>query len=409
MIDDSQLNQKNPRFEELISLFKERRVLDLHKMLEHLFGEFYQNAGYTFHESAPLISEEDNSVLFTGAFISAVKDILLSGNYGDESSGIYMRQECLRTQDFKHAFENGFIPLGQTYFNMIGILSKPGRFNAVCAEAIDFTVNKLGIEAYRVKIKSTKLYDELDDIRVDSTITVEYDTEPESYYWWNYGIDGVHGEGITLCVLNPATNEWWDVGNIVKIVNNVGSELGTEFGYGNEFLLSATIGVAEPLRLSQVFEIFEYESGLSQKYFAYLEAMVRMKNAGVMVGDHKTNHIYKQYLKSIQYIGSCIGKSIEEILSDIIIFERGLGITDSDFGKEIAFMQDHENKRRGFSGLVKRVGKHLWDISKGRTPKETMSDPEGMLKNYLITNGIDINEVKDDLERLRRFNVNFQI
>jgi hypothetical protein len=387
-------------------LFDQRRIQELHRYLDILFFNYYQEANYSFVEEIPLVSNTDSSVLFVGAFISALKDILLSGDYPEGSNGIYMRQACLRTQDFAEGFNNDFIPLGQTFFNMIGILSRPGRFTETLNETLNFIIKRLGVASSRIKVKSSTRYDHLKSLKINHGIEVEYDTEKESYYWWNYGIDGVHGEGITICILNEVTGEWWGVGNVVRILDADGRELGTESGFGHEFLLSATLNISQPLKLSKVFETFEYQGGLHQKYFAYLEAVARMKQAGVSIGDHKTNHIYKQYLKSLQHMGSFINKNPQLIVTEISIFLQSLGMSNSDLDEELQFLMRHQDRKKNFGGIVKRVGKYLWALSQERKPKEIIINPEEMIKEYLIKNGIDLYEVSKELERLKRFKLN---
>jgi len=392
-----------PLQEKAKELFEKNEIRELHELVKTEFNNYFEHANYEQRPSAPLISNRDESVLFTGASISAIKPILLSGNYPEGKNGVYISQECLRTRALKHAFENDYIPFGQTYFNMSTILSRPGRFKDVTQEALDFTVNRLGVDASRIIIRSTKTNNELAAIDTYAGVRVDFDNQKSSYYHWNYGIPGVRGEGVAICIFNPADNKYWDVGNIVMILDKENRELGTEFGYGHEFLLTAMVGVEEPLEMSQIFELHKLEGGLPKKYYSYLEAVVRMKRAGIKIGDHEEEHIYKQYLKSLQFMGQTLGKNIEEVVTEMKGFNEFLDGNSLDLEPEEELMERHLGRKLQVEQMVKRVGKFLWAREHGQKAKETIQDPWAMIDNYLTQNGIDKLEVKRELERLNRF------
>ncbi|MEI7603651.1 MAG: hypothetical protein WCJ19_01365 [bacterium] len=255
------------------------------------------------------------------------------------------RTEWFKERAYNEAFNNEWIPYGQIYFAMMGILSREGRFNTVVQEAVDFTINHLGVEKERLMLRSTKKYSGLDTVDSVVDIPTEYDTKPEKYYVWPYGIDGVYGEGLTVSVFNPANEIWFDIGNIVTIYNNNGKELGTEFGYGHEFMLTAVVGVDEALKFSKVFQLFPFELGLAKKYYSTLESVVRMRLAGTQLGDQGVDHMYKQYVKSLQLIGSAMGKSSEDIVTEMTQFVDFLEIKNIKLEKELKFIERHKKRR----------------------------------------------------------------
>lgn len=404
MTDEGSVSEIFPTpAERAIELFSRNEIRELHALIRDEFADYYEKSGYHKETSAPLVSGEDKSVLFTGASISAVKSILLSGRYPQESKGVYLDQECLRTKALKHAFDNDYIPFGQTYFHMSTILSKPGRFEDATMEALDFTINHLGIDVSRVLIRSTKELVELKDVDNYAGVSVVFDDHKPSYYQWGYGIPGVHGEGVAICILNPADRKYWDVGNIVRIVNSQNKELGIEFGYGWEFLLTAMVGVQEPLNMSQIFELYPLEEGLPKKYFSYMEAVVRAKLAGLQIGSHEAEHVYKQYLKSLQFMGATMGKDVDMVIDEMSKFKDFLGAEEVNFSLESNFMKKHFERKEHFAEITKRVGKYLWAQEHGQKPKEIIKDPWGMVQYYLNQNGIDPLEVANDLARLKRF------
>ena len=406
MGDENNLQaEQSPALDEIQSAYEKGDVTEAKLIFERSFIEYYTDAGYVEVPELPLISDEDGSVLFTGASISAVKGMLMSGEYPTDSAGVCIAQECLRTNALKYAFNNDWIPYGQMYFEMVTILSRPGRFTDVLAEAVDFTQNRLGIDQARIKIRSTYMYANLNTVDTMTHIPVEYDTKPESYYHWVYGINGVHGEGLTICVFNPATGKWFDIGNIVSIYDETGKELGIEFGYGYEFSLTAALGVDQPLKFSKVFECFEFAQGIPQKYYSTLEAVVRMRLAGAKLGDKGVDHVYKQHIKALEFMAESMSKSVEELIADMILFAYFLNRTDYEASMEYEYLLNYIEHKTEFANIVKRIGLNLWDLSKGRVTKEKIRDPKALLENYLVNHGIKPFEVEATLNRLSRFDI----
>ena len=297
-----------------MSLHQYDSVAEGHSFVEARFESFFLNQGYREHPSMPLISEGDESVIFTGASISAVKDLVISERIGHP--GLYIIQPVIRTQDFRSAFSNEFVPLGQTFFHMATVHAPAGSYNRVCAEAIEFAVHGLGVSPSRLMVKTTSSDPELTSYWKDVTgIKVEYDSNKPNYYVWEYGVEGVLGSGITISLYNPTTKSYWDVGNIVILRDPTGREIGVEFGYGIEFFLTALTSTAEPLRWSLIADVVPYQPGLQQKLMAYLEAFVRMSCAGAKIGDKKVDHIFKQYVKAINFISQFLEIELSEIRS----------------------------------------------------------------------------------------------
>ena len=377
---------------------------DAHTTFTDAFQDFFSEAGYESYPPAPLLNDVDDSVIFTGASISAVKPVLLSGNYPKGGKGIFVNgQMCLRTRALKHAFNNSKIPFGQTFFHMSTVHVPSGKFISLVQEAIEFTVG-LGVLKENIILRSTRLGSkESAVIHKHVDIQVLYDDREPAYYKWTYGLPGVEGEGIGIHVLNSGTGKFWDVGNIVRISTARGEELGSEFGYGVEFFLSALFGYVDPTRMSKVFDVFPYVTGLENKYFTYMEAVVNMRIAGVEIGHHGASHIYKKYLKSLQFMGEGLGKSITDVINDMQLLMNNISDDTGNLRAEQAFLTLHVQRKSAFTNLVKRIGKYLWALQKGNNPKEVFVDPWETLNKYLLMNGIAEQEVSSALERLERF------
>lgn len=389
------------------SLIQDKKIRLAHNFFENDFIDFFKMKGYIRVDPLPLLSEKDSSVIYTGASISAVKDILVSGEYPEDSSGVVIAQQCLRTNAYKYAFNNDWIPFGQIYFTMVSNLSRPGRFKDVVAEAVEFTQDHFGIEKERLMIRTTLQSNQIKDVAEMTDLRVEYNTKKDSFYHWDYGIEGVHGEGLTIAVYNNDKKNWQDIGNIVVIYDKNGKELGVEFGYGYEFFLYSAVQIDQALKLSKVYEKFEFVPGLSQKYYSTLEAVSMMKLAGAKLGDRGADHVYKQYLKSLQFIGETLKKPVSEIINEIDIFTEF--ITDKQsvtnlLDEERKFLTKYIKRKQDFAVLVKNVGNYLWNVDHNRPVKDKFTDPISTVIKYMQQKGIQEYEVVDILDRLKRFN-----
>jgi len=300
--------------------YENKKIRNLQEAIRDSFRSYFIEKGYLTHNSIPIISQEDKTVMFTSSSTNVIKPTVISGDY--PLVGFIVSQECLRNHALKYAFNNNWLPFGQAYFNISSILSKPGRFSEVFKEALEYTTKHLEVNPADIIIRSTNKLDKLKDIDKHTNLKVEYDTKNKKYYQWNYGIPNVHGEGLTISIKNTSENSYLDVGNIVRFIDNKNNERGIEFGYGHEFLLSSLVGAKNPLALSQIFELFPFNSDLSSKYYGYLEVIGRIKKAkseNIRV-NKSARRTYKKYLESAKYMGDSLGKDTKTIISELSKF-----------------------------------------------------------------------------------------
>lgn len=387
-------------------LFTVGRISELREAVGNSFSDYFRSRAYRERHAAPLVSEQDESVLFTGATISVVKDILVGQTYAKESNGVFVIQECLRTNADKYLFKDDWIPYGQMYFNMLSILSRPRRSVEVIAEAVDHFCCDLGIEPERVKLLSTAKLGEI-PVEILGGVQTEYDTKAEDYYHWNYGIRGVTGTGMTICIFNPTTEKWFDVGNIVTIFDQDGNELGIEFGYGSEFFLTSAIGVDQPQKFSRIYELHDFKVGMDQKYLTTLEATVMMRLAGVrsLPRSGGVHGVYRKHLRGIAHMAKLTSRSVNVVVEDMRGLLTHIGRGDLRLDEEIEYLKKHENYLAGFASMVKRVRRQSIAERDGRKPKETIKNPAQMLARYLVSRGIDPAEVSVELETLTPFGI----
>jgi len=301
--------------DKLESCYAKREINAMHIFFAEIFANYFTSQSYIHELPASLISQEDKSVKFTCSSTNKLKHLLFFEDF--QGNGSFVTQECLRTHALRYAFDNNWLPFGQAYFNISGLMSRPDRFYEVLGEVIEFTTMCLGINRSDLLIKSSQNMDILDSIDKHTDIKVEYNTEDENYYRWVFGIPKVYGEGLTIS-LKQGNDTYLDVGNIIRILGDRESEQAIEFGYGHEFFMSKVVGVENPLELSKVFEIFPFKADLSSKYFGNLEVLCRIKKGkeGIKVS-RGVRRIYNTYLKSLLHMANALDKSPQDVLFDI--------------------------------------------------------------------------------------------
>lgn len=321
--------------EKLISDYRQNKIRNIHHNFQKEFQNYFQKNNYKKIEPHNLIADKDKSVMFTSSSTNPLKELMIYGNFGKYHGG-YVTQECLRTHAIKHAFDNSWLPFGQAYFRISGTMSRPNRFEEVLNEFSEFTTNEIGVPKENLLIKSSKKFSSLDKIEKSIDLNVKYDSEKEDFYQWVFGVDNFYGEGLTISMNDKENNNHLDVGNVVRIFDNGGNERAIEFGYGHEFFISKVLGVENPLALSEVFEIFPFEKGLSSKYYGNIEVASRIKKARKFSRANKSvKYYHRKYLKSVREMGKSLNKSRDEIMNEILKFYNHIDPgTKNDFSLE---------------------------------------------------------------------------
>jgi hypothetical protein len=369
------------------------KVSEIHEKCIESFQSFMIERGYSCQKPLPLIPEDcDDSVLFTGSTISAFKPEIKNNDI--PNGGMFVVQPCIRTQDFKTRFNDDFLPFGQTYFEMIGSILPCGKYDKMCSDVISFLVNNLNVREERILIIPTKeddslispFFNNLDLSKIRTT------KDESKKYKWKYGIQGIHGDGISINIMNPGTNSYWDVANIVSIRDELNNEIAVEFGAGIEFLTAASLGVDNPLKMSKIADIENINGGIHQKFCAYYEAVLQLMGANIFIGDKKTGHIYKQYLKSISYLSNKINYTLGDLedLAQKYIKEQNLKIKDDTIKEAMSFIRNHRTRINNFYILLNRI--HICMNGRG---KEKFTEPRKTIKDYLKNNGIRKEEIAE--------------
>ncbi len=198
--------------------------------IRNKYLNFFKNHGHKVIPSAPLIPENDPSVLFTTAGMQPLVPYLL-GEKHPEGTRLTDYQKCLRTNDIDEVGDNRHL----TYFEMLGNWSLGDYFKEESvAMSFEFLTKELGIPVEKLSV--TCFAGDKDAPR--DTVTAECwkkagIPEDRIYYygkddnWWIAGEEGPCGPDTEMFYdtgkepCGPDCQPSCDCGKYVEIWNNV--------------------------------------------------------------------------------------------------------------------------------------------------------------------------------------------
>lgn len=283
------------------------------------FKQLYTERGYKFFPSASLLTEEDTSVIFTGATITPLKRFL---EEGVQSPGYFMVQKCLRTQGLEKICDLDVIPTGVNYFTMCGILASPDRIDDVSAEAYELLVDRLQIPVQNIQIHASSNDRDLSGSWNERGVEIEEDSLPVNSYRWKYGIPDIYGRGINFLVRFDDSDDYTEVGNIISILDSNDRVRAYEFGFGLESLLAKMYGFKKSTQANLVSAVIPYEEGPKEKLVNALVTSVVLYHFGIEPGRGKARHILKKHVKGLSFLRRKIGISIDQIKDYSDLYEQ---------------------------------------------------------------------------------------
>ena len=198
--------------------------------IRNKYLEFFKNHGHTVIPSAPLIPENDPSVLFTTAGMQPLVPYLL-GEKHPAGTRLTDYQKCVRTNDIEEVGDNRHL----TYFEMLGNWSLGDYFKEESIQmSYDFLTKELNIPAEKL---SVTCFAGDEDCPRDNTTAECWKKagipEERIYYfgkddnWWIAGEEGPCGPDTEMFYdtgkpkCSPECNPSCGCGKYVEIWNNV--------------------------------------------------------------------------------------------------------------------------------------------------------------------------------------------
>lgn len=198
--------------------------------IRNKYLEFFKRHGHKVIPSAPLIPENDPSVLFTTAGMQPLVPYLL-GEKHPEGTRLTDYQKCVRTNDIEEVGDNRHL----TYFEMLGNWSLGDYFKEESiAMSFEFLTKELGIPKEKL---SVTCFAGDDDCPRDEEAAAAWKkagiSEEHIYYygkddnWWIAGEEGPCGPDTEMFydtgkpACGPDCQPSCDCGKYVEIWNNV--------------------------------------------------------------------------------------------------------------------------------------------------------------------------------------------
>ncbi len=174
--------------------------------IRNKYLDFFKSKGHSVIPSAPLIPENDPSVLFTTAGMQPLVPYLL-GEKHPEGTRLTDYQKCVRTNDIEEVGDNRHL----TYFEMLGNWSLGDYFKEESiAMSFEFLTKELGIPAEKLSVTCFAGDEDCprDEVAAEAWKKAGIPEERIYYYgkddnWWIAGEEGPCG---------PDTEMFYDTG-----------------------------------------------------------------------------------------------------------------------------------------------------------------------------------------------------
>ncbi|MCI9038918.1 MAG: alanine--tRNA ligase [Clostridia bacterium] len=198
--------------------------------IRNKYLEFFKTHGHKVIPSAPLIPENDPSVLFTTAGMQPLVPYLL-GEAHPEGTRLVDYQKCLRTNDIDEVGDNRHL----TYFEMLGNWSLGDYFKDEAIElSYQFLTQELGIDPNKLSVTCFAGDEDApkDMVAAEAWKKVGIPEERIYFYgkennWWIAGEEGPCGPDTEMFLdtgrpaCSPNCGPDCDCGKYVEIWNNV--------------------------------------------------------------------------------------------------------------------------------------------------------------------------------------------
>lgn len=198
--------------------------------IRNKYLEFFKSHGHKVIPSAPLIPENDPSVLFTTAGMQPLVPYLL-GETHPEGTRLVDYQKCLRTNDIDEVGDNRHL----TYFEMLGNWSLGDYFkDEAIAMSYEFLTQELGIDPNKLSVTCFAGDEDApkDTVAAEAWKRVGIPEERIYFYgkennWWIAGEEGPCGPDTEMFLdtgrpaCGPNCGPDCDCGKYVEIWNNV--------------------------------------------------------------------------------------------------------------------------------------------------------------------------------------------
>ena len=418
--------------------------------IRNKYLKFFEKHNHKIIPSAPLIPENDSSVLFTTAGMQPLVPYLL-GEKHPEGTRLTDYQKCLRTNDIEEVGDNRHL----TYFEMLGNWSLGDYFKEESIQmSYDFLTKELNIPAEKISVTCFAGDDDCprDEITADCWKKAGIPEGRIYYYgkednWWIAGDTGPCGADTEMFYdtgkepCGPDCQPSCDCGKYVEIWNNVFMEFyknedGTysklkqhnvDTGMGLEriaFILQGKetpfdIEIFKPV-MDKLQSLAKNDSIESRRIAAeHLRASIMITADGEKPSNVDRGYILRRLIRRMTRHISKLGIDLE-ILSDLIdininalselypyLLEKREMIKSTIVAEKDKFVKTLERGEREFNKVLERIKKQGLDTIDSKSIfklYETYGFPPEVTKDLATENGmkVDMDEINKLFEEHQR-------
>lgn len=255
--------------------------------------------GFIHAPPTPLLSD-DETLLFANSTIAGYKQHLVKGQL--PSPGFSIIQECIRNQNLK-SIRNWDEELEyMSCFTQLGVLGCPKSLPRMLEFITHYLASICNREYLLCRVsRSLALYESV--TRNVDAWQIETDGRSPGYYHWQYGLEGVKGEGVTFAILDQGLGAYRDIGNLIEISDSTGV-LGYEFGFGVETLDSRLRGLESPFESCLLLDYLDMrnEPFLKRKVLDSLMLAAMLCAIGVDETTLKRASILRRVMNDLFYL-----------------------------------------------------------------------------------------------------------
>ena len=306
--------------------------------IEDTFFRYMSQVGALLKPSLSFIPPStDNSLYFTNATIVNFKEDFLRG----APEHLATKQKCLRLHNVSKILDDDFKVEWLSLFNMVGTIIPPNQLKQAKENIIELFTDKYGIEkanlVFLVNSRDVSLYR---DIPSDMLV---FDSHPQKYYDWTFGLKDVYGSGLTFG-FRQKDGSIIDVGNLIEIKK--GNEiLGYECAYGLECFKWAKEGTESILDSYPVFNNLDKTDANMVKFIDTAMSVSAVESVCVEP-TNKTprGQILKKLYKNLVYLSE--NSNLQE--TDVRNIFGRISKTEFDSTLDVDLIMEHYTESKTF-------------------------------------------------------------
>lgn len=302
------------------------------------FRDYYQNLGYRQEKSVPISSGIDPTVRFIGSHISVLKPYLFSGEVPEK--GIYIVQNCVRTQNLRRLFDETYFPRWGSFFPSLGVISPPNDLDRMVVESIGLLTDVFRIPRELIVIRVSREDRELFDSanRNFESTNLEIDTMPINYYRHKLGVPELRGRNFNFALKNCDNDEHSDVGNVIVLERNR-IPVAIELALGSTTIIKQIFCLDHVLDCHSIMGLEDTDKLFGKKLEDCIITCLYLYREGLRPGGtDNRRRILKKYLEGVGYFKNKLGitnEHLEQVITNSEKLEFDAANASTDFYSDL--------------------------------------------------------------------------